>query len=333
MDSNKPTGEKTLLEWAQALCPDSPRKRLKEWISNGRFYLDGEVVTRANQPMPDPGERLTLGAPDSATASWVNRRKIHPKVSVLYLDSALAIVDKGAGLLSVPMEGYKAKSALEVLGDYLNDPKGDALRRRLFGSPEKVRPLPVHRLDQYTSGLLDQYTSGLLCIALNEDSRHILIDQLRRHELLREYLAFTDGTCHEESGTWRHHLRLSRDNYKQSIHSKPVPGSTEAVTHFTLDKVFPMNRVSKLKIRLETGLKHQIRIQAAEAGLPLIGDRVYHKGTVTALKRKGATLPYGFKRQALHASVIGLKHPEDGRDLRFESNMPLDMVRLEERLR
>ena len=68
MDSNKPTGEKTLLEWAQALCPDSPRKRLKEWISNGRFYLDGEVVTRANQPMPDPGERLTLGAP-AATAN------------------------------------------------------------------------------------------------------------------------------------------------------------------------------------------------------------------------------------------------------------------------
>lgn len=325
MENKDSAGQKTLLEWTQEICPDSPRKRLKEWIANGRFYLDGEVATRANQKMPDPQGKLTLGAPDSATASWVNRRKIHPKVSVLYLDSALAIVDKGAGLLSVPMEGFKAKSALEVLGDYLNDPKGDALRRRLFGSPEKIRPLPVHRLDQYTS--------GLLCIALNEDSRRILIDQLRRHDLLREYLAFADGTCHEESGTWRHYLRLSRDNYKQSIHSTPVAGSTEAVTHFTLEKVFPMNRVSKLKIRLETGLKHQIRIQAAEAGLALIGDRVYHKGTVTALKRKGATLPYGFKRQALHASVIGLKHPQDGRELRFESNLPLDMLRLEERLR
>ncbi len=325
MQGNRPEDEKTLLEWAVRLCPDSPRKRIKEWIVNGRFYLNGKVVIQAGRRMPDPGEALVLGQPDSATASWVNRRRIHPKVTVLYLDSSLAIVDKGAGLLSVPMEGYKAKSALEILGDYLNDPKGEPLRRRLFGSPAPVRPLPGHRLDQYTS--------GLLCLALNPDARSVLIEQLRRHELLREYLAFADGTCHEPSGIWRHYLKLDNKDYHQSLHEKPVEGSTEAVTHYSVEKTFPVNRVTKLRIRLETGLKHQIRIQAAAAGLPLIGDRLYHAATAAALKRKGATLPYGFRRQALHAATIGLKHPESGKILRFESNPPLDMARLQERLR
>lgn len=324
MGTDNVAGDKTLLEWAMAKCPDSPRKRVKDWITSGRFYLDGEVLTRCNLKMPDPGDALTLGKPDSATASWVHRRRINPKVTVLHLDADVAIIDKGAGLLSVPHEGNTENTALDVLAEYLNDARGEATRRRIYGSPAKVKPLPVHRLDKYTS--------GLLCFAMNADARRSLIDQLHRHELLREYHAIVDGTCHEESGKWKHFLKLDKEKYRQKLYETNVEGSVQAVTHFTLVKVFPRNRVSRLRIRLETGLKHQIRIQAAAVGLPLIGDRLYHKGTVTALKRKGATLPYGFRRQALHACLIGLKHPTSGEDLRFESKMPLDMIRLEQRL-
>jgi 23S rRNA pseudouridine1911/1915/1917 synthase len=323
-DDTSNSGEQSLLDWAMRLCPDSPRKRVKDWLTAGRFYLNGKVVTQANVKMPDPGEALTLGPPDSSIASWAHRKKIHPKLSVLHLDESLAIVDKGAGLLSVPVEGHGAISALDVLGNYLNDPKGDTLRRRLFGSAAKVRPLPVHRLDQYTS--------GLLCLALNAEARSMLIDQLRSHELLREYLAFADGRARSDSGTWRHYLRLDRTGYRQSLFDNPVEGSVEAVTHFSVDHIFQRHRVTKLKIQLETGMKHQIRIQASAEGLPLIGDRVYHAGTRKAMERKGATLPYGFKRQALHATIIGLKHPKTGRDMRFESHPPMDMVRLEQRL-
>lgn len=315
---------RTLMDWAMEICPDSPRKRVKEWIKSGRFYLDGQVVTKGNMQLTDPRGALTFGKPDSATASWVHRRRIHPKLTVLYLDQDLAIVDKGAGLLSVPYEGNNEKSALDLLAEYLNDARGEATRRRLFGGPASVRPLPVHRLDKFTS--------GLLCIAMNPAARSSLIDQLHRHQLLREYIAIVDGTCHEESGTWRHFLKLEGGRFEQKLHLKSVEGSVQAVTHFILEKVFPQNRVSRLRIRLETGLKHQIRIQAAEAGLPLIGDRLYHKGTVTAMERKGATLPYGFRRQALHACLIGLKHPSSGKVLRFESKIPMDMARLEQRL-
>jgi len=324
MDDHDQAPERTLLEWAQVLCPDTPRKRLKQWIAAGRFYLDGKAVSQAGLRMPDPGDSLALGAPDSSVASWEHRKKVHPKLTVLYLDESLAIVDKAAGLLSVPAEEQAGKSALDLLGDYLNDPRGDAQRKRLFGGPGLVRPLPVHRLDQYTS--------GLLCLALNEEARRALIDQLQRYELLREYTAFADGRPRAPSGTWRHWLKLDAREYRQQLFQEPVEGAVEAVTHFTVEREFEQHRACRLGIRLETGLKHQIRIQAAAEGLPLIGDRHYHPGTIKAMQRKGAPLPYGFKRQALHAARIGLLHPRDGRRLDFESRLPADLLALQKRL-
>jgi 23S rRNA pseudouridine1911/1915/1917 synthase len=324
MPNEHQTGEETLLHWVQKRFPDSPRKRLKEWIVSGRIQINGKPVTRAGLRMGDPGDQLTLGHADTSLAAWTHRKKIHPKLSVLHLDDSLAIVDKSYGLLSIPVEDHPGESALSVLGDYLNDPRGDAQRKRLFGSTAHVTPLPVHRLDQYTS--------GLLCLALNPKARRVLIDQLHRHEILREYIAFCDGRARKESGTWKHYLKLDKAGYKQSLYNNPSEGTTVAITHYAVEHYFKRNRVSKLVIQLETGLKHQIRIQAAAEGLPLIGDRIYHEATREAVARKGAKLPYGFRRQALHASVIGLKHPVTGQDLRFESRLHADMQRLEERL-
>jgi len=325
MQSEEPEDTKTLLDWAMQLCPDSPRKRVKEWIASGRFYLNGDAVTQANLLLENPEEMLTFGAPDSVIASWAHRRRIHPKLVVLHMDESFAIVDKNAGLLSVPSSENKGISALSVLEDYLNDDKGDVLRRRLFGSIAKVTPQAVHRLDQYTS--------GILCIALNDDARANLIDQLRSHDLLREYIAFSDGELESRSGTWESYMRLDDHGYNQRVCHEYDEGATRAVTHFEVMAVYEKHHVSKLRLRLETGLKHQIRIHAAAAGVPLVGDRLYHDATRKALERKGATLPYGFGRQALHAAVIGLKHPKTGKDLRFESQLPGDMSRLESRFK
>lgn len=317
--------EKTLLDWAVRLCPESPRKRIKEWITAGRFCLDGRVVTKAGSHMTDPGGRLTMGAPDKSAAAWGHRKRIHPKLVLVYLDSELAIVDKEAGLLSVPTDNQAKISAIEVLANYLNDTRGEARRRGYFGSADPVKPLPVHRLDQYTS--------GLLCIAFNDASRRHLIGQLRSHDFLREYIAYADGDAPEASGLWRDYLKLDEKAYQQQIFPDPEDGTTEAVTHYTVEEVFSRNHVSKLRIRLETGLKHQIRIQAAAHGLPLIGDRIYHSGTQKALKKTGAKLPYGFKRQALHAALIGIHHPKSAEKLKFQSKIPGDLQDLEARLR
>jgi len=317
--------EKTLLDWAARLCPDSPRKRLKDWIAAGRFCLDGRVVTKAGLRIADPGGALTLGAPEKSAAALGHRKRIHPKLVLVYLDSDLAIVDKEAGLLSVPTENQAKISAIEVLSNYLNDSRGEATRRSFFGSADAVKPLPVHRLDQYTS--------GLLCIALNDDARRHLIKQLRSHDFLREYIAYGDGDTLEAKGTWRNFLKLDERGYDQKLFNEPEEGATEAVTHYQVEEVFARHHVAKLRIRLETGLKHQIRIQAAAHDMPLIGDRIYHPSTQKAVAKKGAQLPYGFKRQALHAETIGIVHPSSGKKVKFQSKIPGDMQLLEERLR
>jgi len=322
-DSNQT--EKTLLDWAARLCPDSPRKRLKEWIASGRFCLDGCVVTKAGLRLADPGDTLTLGTPEKSAAALGHRKRIHPKLVLVYLDSDLAIVDKESGLLSVPTEKQGKISAIEVLSNYLNDSRGEATRRSFFGSPDAVKPLPVHRLDQYTS--------GLLCIALNDSSRQNLIKQLRSHDFLREYIAYGDGDALESEGTWTNYLQLDERGYNQQLLEEPVEGATTAITHYQTEEVFERHHVTKLRIRLETGLKHQIRIQAAANGLPLVGDRIYHPSTQKAVAKKGAKLPYGFQRQALHAAMIGIIHPTSGKKVKFQSKIPGDMQMLEERLR
>ncbi len=317
--------EKTLLDWAARLCSDSPRKRIKEWIAAGRFCLDGRVVTQAGKRMADPGDSLTLGAPEKSAAALGHRKRIHPKLVLVYLDSDLAIVDKEAGLLSVPTENQTKISAIEVLSNYLNDSRGEATRRSFFGSADAVKPLPVHRLDQFTS--------GLLCIALNDAARRHLIKQLRSHDFLREYIAYGDGDAPTSSGTWRNYLQLDERGYDQQLIHEPTEGATEAVTHYQVEEFFARHHVTKLRIRLETGLKHQIRIQAAAHEMPLIGDRIYHPSTQKAVAKKGAKLPYGFKRQALHAAMIGIIHPTSGKKVKFQSRIPGDMQLLEERLR
>jgi len=316
--------ERTLLDWACRLCPDSSRKKIKEWVANGRFCLDGEVVTKSGLRLADPGERLIFGAPEKAPKNWGHRKRIHPKLVLVYLDSMLAIVDKEAGLLSVPTENQKKISALDVLANYLNDPRGEPTRRAFFGSAAAIKPLPVHRLDQYTS--------GLLCIAFKQSAREHLIKQLRSHEFLREYIAYADGITDRESGEWRDFLSLDEKAYSQDIVGEGHAGATEAVTHYRVEHVFLPQNITKLRIRLETGLKHQIRLQAAAHGMPLVGDRLYHEATRKAVQRKGAKLPYGFRRQALHAAMIGIKHPDGGRELNFQSRIPGDMQDLEARL-
>ena len=127
---------KTLLDWAAKLCPDSSRKQVKAWVAAGRFCLDGVVETNAGNRMKDPGERLSFGKPKLAPGDWKQRKRIHPRLVLVYLDADLAIVDKEAGLLSVSSDLQPGLSALEILSEYLNDYRAEATRRAFFGSAE-----------------------------------------------------------------------------------------------------------------------------------------------------------------------------------------------------
>jgi 23S rRNA pseudouridine1911/1915/1917 synthase len=264
-------------------------------------------------------------------AGW----QIHPRVALLYLDAALGIVNKGPGLISVPAPNADI-SALSILADFLAG-RLKAQDRGVAGKSlppayRQLEPLPVHRLDQYTS--------GVFCIAMNPTARQQLIEQLKAHTMQREYVAFVQGRAKTPKGTWRQWLRPSDDELRQHIVSEVQARSApdeaqEAITHYEVVAEYPLPQatgvVTQLRLRLETGRKHQIRAQAAHAGLPLIGDRTYNP-EYRGHPQVGPVIP--FPRQALHAEVLTLEHPEKpGVRMKWTAALPKDLRQLEAALR
>jgi 23S rRNA pseudouridine1911/1915/1917 synthase len=323
-----------LLSWLLLKHPETSRTRAKQWILAGRVSVHGVVLRRPHQTLPDPGDGLRLLGRDASSLACGAGWQIHPRVALLHLDSALAIVNKGPGLISVPAPNCDL-SALSILADFL----AGRLRARdrsvaaksLPPVYRRLQPLPVHRLDQYTT--------GLFCIALNPAARAHLIEQLKVHTMTREYIAFVEGRPLTRQGTWHQWLQLSEDEMRQQVVSatkaaNALSEAQEAITHYEVIAEYPLagnGCVTKLRLRLETGRKHQIRVQAASAGLPLIGDRVYHPKYRGPL-RGGARIE--FPRQALHAHTLGLDHPDQpGRRLTWTAELPKDLRQLEALLR
>src|ERR1043166_7461827 len=302
---------KTLLEWLLERFPDTPKKRAKQWIAAGRVSVNGVVLRKPQQSLPDPGAALQLLDRQAKTLDCGPAGlPIHPRLILLHLDAALAVVNKAPSLLSVPAENYEL-SALSILADVL---AGKLRTAQLIPAAyRQLQPLPVHRLDQFTS--------GVFCMAMNPTARQHLIDQLSAHTMKRQYVAYVEGRLPATTGTWRNWLKLSADELRQFVIPKPEPEALEAITHYEVIREFAS--VTKLRLRLETGRRHQIRVQAAHAGVPLVGDRTYNpQGRIE------------FPRQALHAETLSLEHPDKpGLRMTWTAALPKDMQQLEAGLR
>jgi 23S rRNA pseudouridine1911/1915/1917 synthase len=324
-----------LLDWLLRKHPDTPKSRAKQWILAGRVSVNGVIIRKPHQAIADPGDTLELRDRQAATLACGSGWQIHPRVSLLYLDSALAVVNKGPGLISVPASNCDL-SALSILADFLAG-KLKARDRGVAGKTlptayRQLEPLPVHRLDQYTS--------GVFCMATNPAARHHLIEQLKAHTMKREYVAFVAGRPRTPTGTWRQWLQLSRDELRQHVLPETQlkdagAEAREAITHYEVIAEYPFaggkGCVTKLRLRLETGRKHQIRAQAAHAGLPLIGDRTYNPAS---RRPDHAGRVIDFPRQALHAEVLSLEHPDQpGKRMTWTAELPKDLRQLEAALR
>lgn len=329
------TGPLPLLHWLLQKHPETPKTRAKQWILAGRVSVKGVVISKPHQLIADPGETLELLGRRATTLDCGDGWQIHPRVSLVYLDSAFAIVNKGPGLISVPAPNSEL-SALSILADFL----AGRLRAQDRGVAGKTLPPAYRRLEPLPVHRLDQYTSGVFCIAMNPVARGHLIEQLKAHTMQREYLAFVEGRPTARSGTWRNWLELSNDELRQHIVPAPKgkPGESEAkeaITHYEVMAEYLLpgadGFVTKLRLRLETGRKHQIRAQAAHAGMPLIGDRVYNPN-YRGEARAGHALD--FDRQALHAEVLSLEHPEQpGVRMSWTAKFPKDLLHLESSLK
>jgi len=214
---------------------------------------------------------------------------------IVYEDKDLVAVSKPPGLLSVPIPRSSATNLLDML-------------RRDLGS-RSTAILVVHRIDRYTS--------GTVVFAKNKSARYELVRQFRAHEPIREYLAVVRGTVTQNEGILTHHMKLVKQGFRNIVTSPGDPDSTQARLRYTVHEQYP--EAALVGVQLITGLKNQIRVQFAEIGNPVIGDRHY--------REKEIKEPL-INRQALHAWRLSIIHPRSKERVTFEAPLPDDMLRL-----
>ncbi|MBR2039757.1 MAG: RluA family pseudouridine synthase, partial [Clostridia bacterium] len=212
-------------------------------------------------------------------------------LDIVYEDDSLLVVNKPKGMVVHPAAGNYTDTLVNALLFHCKD--------SLSGINGVMRPGIVHRIDKNTS--------GLLMVAKNDNSHNFLAEQIKEHSFKREYEAVVYGNVKNDSGTVN--APIARHPVKRKQMSVAV-GGREAVTHYEVIERF--NGFTHLRLKLETGRTHQIRVHMAYLGHPVAGDDVYGpKKVITSLNG-----------QCLHAKVLGFIHPETREYMEFNSELP-----------
>jgi 23S rRNA pseudouridine1911/1915/1917 synthase len=288
------------------------RARLQALIADGALSLAGAPLRDASAkavageyrlliPPPAPAEPLAEAIP----------------LKVLFEDAHLIVVDKPAGMAAHPAPGSETGTLVNALLAHCGS--------SLSGVGGVARPGIVHRLDKDTSGVM---------VAAKSDAAHAGLSALfASHDIERVYIALTRGAPEPRRGTVAG--RIGRSPYDRKKMAVLKSGGREAVTHYRVEATYgPTERPAAARVTctLETGRTHQIRVHLASKGAPVLGDPVYGSGPPPAEVR-AAIAEAGLTRQALHAAVLGFRHPVTGEVLRFETAPPADMTILAEALR
>ena len=313
--------------WLAKLWPDLSRARIQGLIGAGKLSVDGALVTHA-KAKPHTGGRYELILPPPEPAA--PQPEILP-LNIVYEDADLIVIDKAAGMAMHPAPGSMRGTLVNALLAHCAD--------TLSGIGGVARPGIVHRIDKDTT--------GLVVVAKNDAAHHGLAKLFAKHDLERVYYAVTRGAPRERAARIENRLvRSSEDRRKFVVARDPKTeaGKTAITQYWTVESfgqsIFEsVGRAAAalLECRLETGRTHQIRAHLAHLGAPLIGDPLYgkHRGLNAAGPHAAAAdaAVRAFPRQALHAAILGFRHPVSGEELRFESPIPDDMAALIEILR
>ena len=309
--------------WLAQQIPDLSRGRIQSLIKDGHVTRDGRTIVEANTRVK-PAEIYSVNVPE-AEPSNVTAEAIPLKV--VYEDQSVIVIDKPAGLVVHPAAGHASGTLVNALIAHCGD--------SLSGIGGVKRPGIVHRLDKDTS--------GLLVVAKTDAAHQSLSDQFRVHgedgRLHRAYLALVWGIPVRPKGTIDAALARSTANRTKIAVSRHET-ARHAVTHYEVLETFQGDKaaatVSLVRLELETGRTHQIRVHLAHIGHPVLGDPVYGAGFKTreaALGQPVRKLVERLHRQALHAAELGFEHPKSGKPKTFESPLPLDMAEVIEALR
>lgn len=280
------------------MLPQHSRNRLQTWVRDGCVEVDGVLASEPKRKVVG-GEKLLIALPEDAAVLSEQAEDI--PLDIVFEDEILLVINKPAGLVVHPGSG-------NWTGTLMN-----ALLHHVPGIAEVPRAGIVHRLDKDTS--------GLLVVAKTLEAQTDLVRQLQARTVKRQYLAIASGVIRRDGGVDTPIGRHPVNRIKMAI----VPesrGGKQALTWYRRLELFTY--CTLVECALETGRTHQIRVHMASIGHPLVGDPVYGKND--------QRLP-PFKRQALHATRLGLVHPLSGRHMQWEVPMPEDMRELIETLR
>jgi 23S rRNA pseudouridine1911/1915/1917 synthase len=288
---------------ARGECLES-RARAVAAIERGKVFLnDAEAGAHQAAVRLRQGDRVRvwMDRPGSAKRRAIVRST--ERLRVLYEDDTLLVIDKPAGLLAVPLDRKRgAPSVYDLIEAQLRS--------------RKRRPFVVHRIDRDTS--------GVVLFAKDARTQQHLRAQFKRHEPERVYLAVVYGHPRPASGTWRDHLVWDATALIQKETHSRDPRGKEAISEYRVLETF--ESTSLVEVRLQTGKRNQIRLQARLRGHTLVGEQRYVFGPEELR-------PIAFHRQALHARQLSFRHPLDGRLVQFESPLPADLEALLKELR
>jgi len=270
------------------------RRAAQQAVRRGQVDVAGRICLEPGREVePDSPLAYCPSRPRPATATR--------RLRVLYEDRHILVVDKPAGVLTQPTPDRERDTLLERAGRYLSRAHG--FNRPYIGI--------VHRIDQNTS--------GVVLLVCSPKALRPFQAMFRAHTIERSYLAVVEGTVKPARGTIDLPIEIDRGDGRRGAARTPAHGAA-AVTHYEVIEQFGVV-AAQLDCRLETGRTHQIRIHLAEAGHPVVGDRVYRRAACPPF-------PVPFPRQALHAQALGFVHPMTGQALRIEAPAPADLTEL-----
>jgi 23S rRNA pseudouridine1911/1915/1917 synthase len=287
-----------------SLCPQYSRSQLQKWIKSGQVLVD-------NKPLK-PKERLTGG--EQIIIHATQEVQTHSEaeampLEIVYEDEAIMVLNKPANLVVHPAAGNWSGTLVNGLLHY--NPSLEMLPRAGI----------VHRLDKDTT--------GLMVVAKTLAAHSSLVEQLQERDVSREYLALVQrpviagGTIDANIG--RHHI----DRLKMAV----IEGGKEAITHYRVEERFRHHTL--LRVALETGRTHQIRVHLTANQMPIVGDPLYggRPRVPAGISEELREALRAFPRQALHATRLGLVHPLTEEDMAWEVPLPEDMALLLDLLR
>ncbi len=293
------SGGQRLDQVAAQLFPDYSRSRLQGWIKDGSLLVDGE--RKRTRDILLGGEQLELDAEREVQGEWQAEAI---DLDIIYEDDALLVINKPAGLVVHPAAGHQDGTLLNAL---------------LHHAPELAK-VPragiVHRLDKDTT--------GLMVVAKTIEAQTDLVAQLQARTVSREYECVVVGVMTSGGKVDQPIARHGTQRQKMAV----VAGGKTAISHYRVINRFRAH--THVKVKLETGRTHQIRVHMSYIHFPLVGDPVYGgrlripPGASPELIKELREFP----RQALHARRLELEHPTDGRHMSWQVPLPEDMQHL-----